>query len=119
MSRVQVFFVCASFLILLYILEMIRRKSIKDEYSILWLLGGFTMILFSLWEKLLSKLSKLLGIFYPPSTIFIIGLLFLLLISIHFSHIISKIIDQNRRFAQEIGLLKEEVERLKSSSVKE
>jgi hypothetical protein len=52
--------------------------------------------------------SDAAGIYYPPSFLFLIGMLFILLILIHFSITISKLYQMNKKMAQEIAHLKQE-----------
>ena len=107
MNRITVIAVLASATLLLYILEMVRRRKLREEYSILWLAGGVIMLLFSLKKELLEWASDAAGIYYPPSFLFLIGMLFILLILIHFSITISKLYQMNKKMAQEIALLKQ------------
>ncbi|MGA6994500.1 MAG: DUF2304 domain-containing protein [Candidatus Deferrimicrobiaceae bacterium] len=107
MNRISVIAVLASAFLLLYILEMVRRRKLREEYSILWLAGGVIMLLFSLKKEWLDWASDAAGIFYPPSFLFLIGMLFILLILIHFSITISKLYQMNKKMAQELALMKE------------
>ena len=50
------------------------------------------------------------GIVYPPSFLFLVGILFILLILIHFSIAISKLHQMNKKMAQEMALMKRSVE---------
>ena len=52
-----------------------------------------------------------MGIVYPPSFLFLVGILFILLILIHFSIAISKLHQMNKKMAQEIALMKGILER--------
>ena len=108
MNRITVLAVLASALLLLYILEMVRRRKLREEYSILWLVGGVIMLLFSRKRDWLEWVSNAVGIYYPPSFLFLIGMLFILLILIHFSITISRLYQMNKKIAQEIALLKQE-----------
>ncbi len=110
MNRISVLAVLASALLLLYVLEMVRRRKLREEYSILWLAGSVIMLLFSLKKDWLKWASDAAGIFYPPSFLFLIGMLFILLILIHFSITISKLYQMNKKMAQEIALLKNQAE---------
>ncbi|MGA7103927.1 MAG: DUF2304 domain-containing protein [Candidatus Deferrimicrobiaceae bacterium] len=109
MNRIAILAVLASALLLLYILEMVRRRKLREEYSILWLAGGVIMLLFSLKRDWLEWASDAAGIFYPPSFLFLIGMLFILLILIHFSITISKLYQMNKKMAQELALLKQKI----------
>jgi Ca2+/Na+ antiporter len=93
LTRITILSVLVSAALLLYILEMVRRRRLREEYSILWLAGGVII---------------LVGIYYPPSFLFLIGMLFILLILIHFSITISKLYQMNKKMAQEIAHLKQE-----------
>lgn len=108
MSRITVLSVLASVFLLLYILEMVRRRKLREEYSILWLAGGVVLLIFSLRKDWLEWAANAAGIYYPPSFLFLIGLLFILLILIHFSITISKLYQMNKKMAQELALLKQE-----------
>lgn len=107
MNRISVIAVLASAILLLYILEMVRRRKLREEYSILWLAGAVIMLVFSLKRDWLVRISDAVGIYYPPSFLFLISVFFILLILIHFSITISKLYQMNKRMAQELALLKQ------------
>ena len=108
MNRITVLAVLASASLLLYILEMVRRRRLQEEYSILWLAGGVIMLILSVKKDWLEWVSDAVGIYYPPSFLFLISMFFILLILIHFSITISKLYQMNKRMAQEIALMKAE-----------
>lgn len=107
MTRTAILSVSASVILLLYTLEMVRRRKLREEYSILWLAGGVVMLIFSLKQDWLKWASDAAGIYYPPSFLFLIGMLFILLILIHFSITISRLYHMNKRMAQDLALLKQ------------
>lgn len=106
MSRVTVLSIAVSSALLLYILEMVRRRKLREEYSILWLFGSVIILILSLKQDWLVSIALTAGIAYPPSFLFLLGILFILLILIHFSIAISKLHMMNKKMAQEIALLK-------------
>jgi hypothetical protein len=107
-TRVTLFSICASTALLLYILEMVRRRKLREEYSILWLAGSVVILVLSLKQGWLIGIAHAAGIAYPPSFLFLVGILFILLILIHFSIAISKLHQMNKKMAQEIALMKED-----------
>lgn len=111
MTRITILSVCLSVVLLLYILEMVRRRRLREEYSILWLFGSGVILLLSIKQSWLIYLAQAVGIAYPPSFLFLIGILFIMLILIHFSITISKLYQMNKRMAQDIALLKRESEK--------
>ena len=106
MNRVTVLSICASSALFMYILEMVRRRKLREEYSILWLSGSLVILVLSVKQNWLDRISLAVGIAYPPSFLFLVGILFILLILIHFSITISKLHQMNKKMAQEIALLK-------------
>ena len=106
MNRVTLFSICASAGFLLYILEMVRRRKLREEYSILWLAGSVVILVLSLKQDWLISIALAVGIAYPPSFLFLVGILFIMLILIHFSIAISKLHHMNKKMAQEIALMK-------------
>lgn len=111
--KVQYFAVTASICIILFVLELIRRKKIKEEYSLLWLFLGIVFLIFSIWREGLDYFSKLIGIYYPPATLFLLLLVGVFAILIHFSIVISKLTEKNKLLTQELGIYKMELDLIK------
>lgn len=95
---------------LMVIVELIRRGRLKEKYSLLWLFAGTILLIFSLSRGLLEYVSSLLGIYYPPSLLFLLAFMFLLLITLHFSVVISGLSDKNKKLAQELALLHQQMQ---------
>lgn len=98
----------------LYIFYLVRKKKIKEEYSLLWLFSSVVFIVFSVWRHGLEYFAKLVGIAYPPAALFLILMLAIFLILIEFSINISKLSEKNKILAQELALLRNELEALKA-----
>ncbi len=96
--------------ILIIVLELIRRGRLKERYSLLWLFASIVLLLLSSSRGLLDALSHAVGIFYSPSVLFLIGFVFLLMITLHFSVVISGLTDKNKKLAQELAILKQQLE---------
>ena len=57
--------------VLLLVLELVRRRRLREEYALLWLVTGAVLLLLSLSRPLLDTLAELTGIYYPPSALFL------------------------------------------------
>ena len=68
--RIQVLAIIGSLALIVFILELIRRKRLKEEFSLLWLGMGVVFLVISLFRGLLDKFSILVGIGYPPAALF-------------------------------------------------
>ncbi len=106
MDKIQIVAIIGSFFLIVFIIELIRRGRLKEKYSLIWIASGGTVLLFSLWRDLLDIVSRWFGIAYPPSLLFLVAFMFLLLIVLHFSIVISSLSERNKRLAQEIALMK-------------
>lgn len=99
---------------LLLVLELVRRRHLREEYALLWLATGVVLLLLSLSRPLLDTLASVTGIFYPPSALFLVALLFVLTILLHFSVVLTRLSQQNRELAQQLALLRHDLERAAS-----
>jgi hypothetical protein len=108
--RIQILAIIGSGLLIVFIIELIRRKKLKEEFAVLWLGMGIVFLVISLFRKLLDKFSLLVGIDYPPAALFIILIMGLTVILIHFSVAISRLKEENKKLAQALGLLRKELE---------
>ena len=66
------------------------------------------MIVIVVWYRPLVFVSGLIGAVSPVTTLFIFAILFLLVLSIHFSLIISRLSQQVKDLVQEVAILKSE-----------
>jgi hypothetical protein len=106
----QVFAVLASLVVFVLILELVRRRRLREEYSWLWLLTGAAMIVLVVWNRLLLYITWATGAVTPVTTLFLFSLLFLLAIAIHYSVIISRLTTQVKNLAQELALVTSRLE---------
>lgn len=111
MDSVLVVSILISIAIFVLVLELVRRNRLKEKYSLLWLFSAAALLVFSVSREALHRLAALIGISYPPSLIFLLGLVFLIVINIHFSTVVSQLSNRNRELAQELALLRLSLEK--------
>jgi hypothetical protein len=96
----------ASLILLVVIFELIRSRRLRERYALLWLLTAIVLLVLSLWRSGLNTIAGWVGIrTYPPAVLFAIGSLFILVVLLHYSTVISKLSDQNTILAQRLALL--------------
>ena len=105
--------IAAPLVMFLLVLELVRRRRLREDYSLLWL-GTFGMLfVLSLFHKsLLQIVSDMMGIAYPPTAFLVIFFGMLLLVMIQFSVVISRLAKENQKAAQHIALLARRVSEL-------
>jgi len=110
MERIQVFAIIASAAVCIIIVELVRKKKLMEKYSLIWIFSAVILITLSLWRNFLERLADFLGIYYAPTALFIVLSFCGLGLLVHFSIAISKLTEQNKILAQEVALLKNEVQ---------
>jgi hypothetical protein len=106
--RVSIAAAIASVLLLLVVFELIRSRRLRERYALLWLLTGAVLLVLSLWRGGLNTIAGWFGISgYPPAILFAVGILFILLVLLHYSTVISRLSDQSTILAQRLALLEE------------
>jgi hypothetical protein len=88
------------------ILEMVRRRRLEEEDSFLWLIIGFGIVVLVLWQDLLEWLTRFIGATAQTTTIFIFGLVVVILINLYSSIKITKLRRQVKELAQQVAILK-------------
>lgn len=117
MDLLKILSIIVSASVLIFVVELIRRGRLKEKYALLWLFAGGILLILSASRDLLEYLSRSVGIYYPPSLLFLLAFLFLLLITLHFSVVISGLSEKNKKLAQEIALLRQEIQDVPSRKV--
>lgn len=103
-DRVQIFGIFFSVATFWFIITLVKNRRIKEEYSLLWLALSLVFVYLSFDRWAVDRLADLVGIAYKPSVLILIVIGFMTLILVHFTLVITRISDQNRELAQEIGL---------------
>jgi hypothetical protein len=101
----------ASATLLIVVFELIRSRRLRERYALLWLLTGLVLLVLSIWRSGLNTIAGWVGITgYPPAVFFAVGLLFTVVVLLHYSTVISKLADQNTILAQRLALLEHKLE---------
>jgi hypothetical protein len=108
--RISIAATVASILLILVVLELIRSRRLRERYALLWLATGAVLLVLSAWRDALNTIAGWVGVTgYPPAVLFAVGILFILLVLLHYSTVISKLADQNVILAQRLALLENRV----------
>jgi hypothetical protein len=95
-----------SIAMLLVVFELIRSRRLRERYALLWLATGIVLVVLSAWRGGLNTIAGWFGVRgYPPAVLFAVGLLFVIVVLLHYSTVISRLVDQNTILAQRLALL--------------
>ena len=108
MVKIQLIAITVSLCFLLYIVRLIIKGKLREEYSFIWIVCTVILIAFSFWRNGLEIIANLLGVYEAPNLVFTGAIFAILIYLLHLSIVVSKLHAQNKQLAQEIALLKNE-----------
>jgi hypothetical protein len=97
-------------LVLVVIVELLRRRQLREKYAMLWLLVSLIVIPLSLFPSLLDDTAKMLGVASGVSLVLFLGIVFLLLVCVHLSWEVSRLEEETRTLAEDMALLRAKTE---------
>ena len=105
-TRTRVIAIAGALVLLLFVVDLVRRRRLKEEYSVLWVITALVLLLLASWYGLLQRITKAIGGVADSSTLFFFGLLFAFVMLLHFSVRVSALERRLTAVVQEIGLLR-------------
>jgi len=95
--------------VLLVIVELLRRRQLGEKYALLWLLVSVAIVPLALFPWLLDDVAGALGVASGVSLVLFLGIVFLLLVCVHLSWEVSRLEEETRTIAEDVALLRTEV----------
>jgi hypothetical protein len=108
--------VLVSVVIAAVVLQLVRRRALREEYTPIWLGVAAGLLLLSLRFDLLKSLTRAIGAWTPSSTLFFLGEIFLLAICLNFAVRLSKASVQLKNLAQEVAILRARLDERETSA---
>jgi hypothetical protein len=105
MSRTEILVLLSALVLLAVVLDLVRRRQLREEYSWLWLLAALFYLVLAIKPGLVGPISNYFGITNNITAFIFFGLLFIVLILIHYSTRLSKLTNQMKDIAQQIAIL--------------
>jgi hypothetical protein len=102
----------ASLVLLFGVLELVRRRRLREKYALLWILTAIVLLILSVWRGAVSGIATALGVSYGPTVLFAVGALFILVVLLHYSTVISALTDRTVALAQKIATLEQRIDEL-------
>jgi len=113
--RARLFAIALGIAVLLFVVNLVRTRKLKEEFALLWLLTAVVLVLAPVLIDYLDMIAHALGIEYPPAFIFVLAIISVLLILFQFSMRISHFSEQIKVLTQEVALLRARLEVLEQS----
>jgi len=103
-TKTRLLAIAGSLALLLIIVDLVRRRKLKEEYSVLWVGAALGLLIMASWVQLLSWITTAIGGVTLSSTIFFFALLFVFFVLLHYSVRISSMERRMTALVQEMAL---------------
>ena len=114
-DRIQIVALAVSVLLLLVVLELVRRRKLTEEYSFLWILSALALLILSARREILLAAARWLHVDDPPIILVMILLVMVFVASLCFSVIVSRQRQQIERLIEETAILAAELRDLQAA----
>ncbi len=113
LSRTQIIVAFGSLLLAFYVLDLVRRRRLSEEYSLLWVVASVVIAVLGFSTPVLSWMTRVLGVLGESSTVFAFGLAFAVVMLLYLSIKLSRLGWENQMLTREMALLRSELESLR------
>jgi hypothetical protein len=96
--------IVAALLALGLIIEMLRRRRLRERHAVWWLLAGILALIIGIFPQVLGWASKIVGVEVPTNLIFFVSVFILFLVGIQHSSELTDLEDKTRVLAEEAAL---------------
>ncbi len=117
--RARLIFVMLGLGVLVFVINLVRNKRLKEEYALLWLLMAVTLVVAPLFADVIDSISFAVGIDYPPALMIVITLVCFALIFFQFSVTISRFSEQIKSLSQDLALTRKRLHDLEEQLAQE
>lgn len=101
-------------LVLVIIISLLLRRQLREKYATLWLVIGLALLVLAIFPGLLVGMAHVLGVEIPSNLIFALSIVLLVGVALHLSWELSHAEDEVRRVAEEVAILRADVDELRS-----
>ena len=112
---VQLVGVMVSGVLLLVVLELVRRRRLSQEYSFIWIVGVVVLLGLSLRREILHVTARWMGIYYPPMVLVLALVLVVFIGLLYFSVVTSSLRRQIERLVEEQAILDADLRELSAA----
>ena len=108
--------VTVSGVLLLVVLELVRRRRLTEEYSFFWIIGVVALLGLSLRREILHVTARWMGIYYPPMVLVLALILVVFIGMLYFSVVTSGLRQKIDRLVEEQAILDADLRELAQRS---
>jgi hypothetical protein len=106
--------VAAGVLLLVVVLELVRRRKLTEEYSFLWIFAALALLVVSVRQDILHAAARWMGVGDPPAVLVVVLVATMFIASLCLSVIVSRQRQQIERLIEETAILSAELRNLRA-----
>jgi len=114
MSGITILGLAGSIIILLALFEMMRRHRLREKYALIWAVVALGIITIAAFPSLLVNASQALGLEVPTNLLFFVASMVIMILTLQHSSELGRLEERTRTLAEEIALLRLEVDQSRS-----
>ena len=100
-----IFGIASALLVLVVVVEMLRRGHLRERHAIWWLFAGILALIVGVFPATLVWAAKLVGVQAPTNLVFFVGIAILFFVCLQSSSELTKLEGKARTLAERIALL--------------
>lgn len=110
--RLEIFSIIVAGLVMLVVLEMLRRRRLREKYAVLWLAIAVATVVAAAWPEVVYAVSGVVGVDTPSNLLFLVAIAVSFLVALQLSSEVGRLEEESRTLAEEVGMLRLQVEEL-------
>lgn len=115
-SLAQVVAISTAVLILIIVVDLVRRRRLKEKHAFFWFIAGFVILSIAIFLYRIGPVLNRLGIEDPGIFFLFLGFSFLFVAALYQAVQLSKLSDDIKVLVQRTGIVQAEIFELRSST---
>ncbi|HEV7742777.1 MAG TPA: DUF2304 domain-containing protein [Pseudolysinimonas sp.] len=99
-----IFGIVSALLVLVVVIELLRRRHLRERHAALWLLAGVAALVVGIFPQVLVWTAALVGVAIPTNLIFFVSIALLFLVCLQNSAEATKLESKTRDLAEMLAL---------------
>jgi len=104
-----VFGIVSAALILVVVVELLRRRHLRERHAIWWFIAGLLALVAGIFPQTLEWAAGLLGIEVPINLVFFVSIAILFLVCLQHSSELTKLESKTRTLAERVAIIELEL----------
>lgn len=117
MSLLRIFFALVVCVFLLWIISLLKKRKLNLRYTLTWLFAAIALLIVDLFPQIISKTMKWIGIATPVNMVFVLEAVFVLIILLSLTVIVSHLTEKVCRLTQTIAILEKRLREFEDNSI--